>query len=126
MKSLLIGLCVCTVSLFQGCTRDADVVSRNLSEDADNFKIERRIVFYNSDYDSYILTIQGLCSFNAETDKKVSVTCKVGEGQYKKHTLGLSDSVTYFSEQLDSNNVSASQYKVTFKPTTILSTVEVR
>lgn len=29
-----------------GCSQ-ADVASRNLSHDADSFKIERRIVFYN-------------------------------------------------------------------------------
>lgn len=28
-----------------GCSTDADVASRNLSQDADNFKIVRRIVF---------------------------------------------------------------------------------
>ena len=109
-----------------GCPRDADVVSRNLSNDADNFKIERRIVFYNGVTDNYILTIEGLCSFDAGDGKKVSVTCKVGDDQYKKHTLGLSDNVTYFSEQIDSKNVSASHYKVTFKPSTIINDIEVR
>lgn len=123
MKKLVILLL--PIVALVGCQRDADVVSRNLSQDADNFKIERRIVFYNGITDNYILTIEGLCSFDADSTNKVSVTCKTGNG-YKKHTLGLSDNVTYFSEQIDSADVSPSHYKVTFKPSTIINDIELR
>ena len=37
-----------------------------------------------------------------------------------------SDNVTYFSEQLDSKNVSASHYKVVFKPSVIIPDIEMR
>lgn len=114
------------VAVLSGCDRDADVVSRNLSQDADNFKIERRIVFYNGITNDYILTIQGLCSFDAGDRSKVAVTCKVGDGEYKKHALGLSDNVTYFSEQINSKSVSSAMYKVTFKPSVIVPVIELR
>lgn len=32
---------------------------------------------------------------------QLEVTCKTGDGEYKKHYLGISDNVTYFVEQLD-------------------------
>ena len=60
-----------------------------------------------------------------EHGSKLEVTCKTGEQSYKKHYLGLSDNVTYFSEQLDDHAVDASHYKVIFKPSVILPNVEV-
>lgn len=107
------------------CSNDAQVASYNLSQAADNFKINRRIVFYNGITDAYMLTIEGLCSQEPK-DKKLEVTCKVGEGAYKKHFLGLSDNVTYFSEQLEPAKVGVYQYRVTFKPSTILPSIELR
>lgn len=111
--------------LLVGCANDASVVSQNLSNDADNFKIARRIIFYNGITDSYMLTIEGFCSQSQET-KKLTVTCKISDGQYKKHFLGLSDNVTYFSEQIDSAKSGTSQYKVTFKPSVIIPSIELR
>jgi hypothetical protein len=111
--------------LIVGCT-DADVVSQNLSKDADNFKIMRRIVFYNGINGEYILTIEGLCSLgNFDDANEVTVTCK-GEAGYVKHFLGLSDNVTFFSEQLENVDVSKAHYKVIFKPSVILPNFEFR
>lgn len=109
------------------CESDADVASKNLSKDADNFKVPRRIVFYNGVTGDYILVIEGRCSLgNADKDGELSVTCKVGDDQYKKHFLGLSDNVTYFAEQLEGKNVSVNHYKVIFKPSTIVPDPEIR
>ena len=108
-----------------GCSNDAMVASENLSKAADNFEIMRRIVFYNGITNDYILTIEGLCS-QTQTDKKLAVTCKTGAGQYKKHFLGLSDNVTYFSEQMDAAPVSVYHYRVTFKPAAIIPQIDFR
>lgn len=108
-----------------GCN-DADIASRNLSTAADNFEITRRIVFYNGITGDYMLSLEGRCSFNAENSRKLDVTCKTGPNQYKKHSLGLSDNVTYFSEQLEGADVSVYHYRVIFKPQTILPDVEVK
>ena len=108
-----------------GCSNDADVASRNLSQAADNFEIPRRIVFYNGITNDYMLTIEGLCSQSQEP-RKLAVTCKVGAGQYKKHFLGLSDNVTYFSEQMEPAKASIYFYRVTFKPSTIVPSIDLR
>jgi hypothetical protein len=122
MKKLtvVIGLLL----LLAGCT-DADVASANLSKEADMFRIQRRVVFYNGITDSYMLTIEGRCSLgNFDEAGELSVTCKVAENQYKKHFLGLSDNVTYFVEQLDPVPVSVYRYKVIFKPSVIVPDIE--
>ena len=111
--------------LLGACANDAQIASYNLSQDADNFRINRRIVFYNSLSDSYLLEIEGLCS-QEPRDHKLEVTCKTGPNEYKKHFLGLSDNVTYFSEQLNEAQESTYHYKVTFKPSAIVPSVDVR
>ncbi|HDU8195767.1 TPA: hypothetical protein RGM38_002110 [Acinetobacter baumannii] len=112
--------------LFVGCSRDAQVASKNLSYAADNFQLDRRIVFYNGITGDYILTIEGKCSFDAVSEKKVDVTCKTGDSEFKKHSLGISDNVTYFSEQLASKGVSTYHYKVAFKPQSIIPDIDLK
>src|SRR5271167_4093859 len=101
-----------------GCDNDAAVASRNISQAADSFEIARRIVFYNGITGEYILTIEGLCS-QEQSERKMAVTCKVGPGLFKKHFLGLSDNVTYFSEQMDAAPANTYHYRVIFKPSAI-------
>lgn len=107
-----------------GCDNDARVASQNLSRAADNFEITRRIVFYNGITGDYMLSLEGRCSFNADNARKLDVTCKTGPNEFKKHSLGLSDNVTYFSEQLAGADVSVYHYRVIFKPQTILPNVD--
>ncbi len=106
---------------------DADVASHNIKKAADNFEINRRIVFYNGITDSYMLTIEGLCSMDLnEKGTAFNVICKTAPKGYKRHTLVLSDNTSAFVEQLDSANVSAYHYRVTFKPQTIIPDVDFR
>lgn len=114
------------VATLSGCSDDADVVNENLSKDADNFKVPRRVVFYNGITGDYILEIEGLCSVDPGDANRMSVTCKTGEEEYKKHFLGRADNVTWFAEQLEGRNVSPDRYKVTFKPSVIIPDVQVR
>ena len=90
------------IIIMTACTSEADVASQNVSTAADQFEITRRIVFYNGITDSYMLSIEGLCSLgNYDKPGELTVTCKTGPTSYKKHFLGLSDNVTYFVEQLE-------------------------
>lgn len=123
MKRVLVLLAM--AAGLAACANDADVASRNLSQAADNFGINRRIVFYNGVTGEYMLTIEGLCSQKPEA-KKLEVTCKTGQDVYKKHFLGLSDNVTYFSEQMENAKVGIYFYRVTFKPSVIIPSIDVR
>lgn len=109
-----------------GCTSDADVASENLSKAADNFEIQRRVVFYNGITGEYILTIEGRCSIDPGDGRRMSVTCKAAGGEMKKHFLGSSDNVTWFAEQIEGASVSTDHYKVVFKPSTIIPDVDVK
>lgn len=111
--------------LLTSCSSDADVASYNLSQAADNFEVNRRVVFLNGITDTYLLSIEGRCSIE-DQGTQLEVTCKIDDNEYKKHFLGLSDNVTYFAEQLESKDVSAYHYKVIFKPQSILPDIDLK
>lgn len=124
MKRILFLLgfaCICLLS----CASDSEVASYNVSQDAHQFKVFRRVVFYNGITNEYILEIRGYCSVTPEADGRVSVIIKTENGTYLKHYLGLSDNVTYFCEQLEPSNVSSTNYRVLFKPAAIIPDVRV-
>lgn len=126
LKKLLLPLSLIAAGfMLTACADDAYVASKNLSKAADNFEVQRRVVFYNGISGEYMLNIEGLCSIEPVSGR-LEVTCKVGSGAYKKHFLGLSDNVTYFAEQIEGANVSAYHYRVTFKPQSILPDVDFR
>jgi len=124
VRALVLTLLIPAMLAAVGCSSDADVVNKNITKDSDNFKVDRRITFYNGITDKYMFVIEGFCSISPE-DKKLTVTCKVGDG-YKRDYLGLSDNVTYMVEQLDSANVSPDHYTVIFKPESIVPSIQQR
>ena len=128
MKKALSCLLLVAVSTgLVACKDDAAVASQNMAKAADNFQVNRRTVFYNGYNGEYILSLEGYCSIKKDNvDNQLEVICLTGKNQYKKHFLGLSDNVTYFSEQLDANQVSAYHHKVIFKPQSIIPDVELK
>jgi len=123
-KLVLISALLLTGIQLTSCS-DADVASENISEDAEMFKVYRRVVFYNGITNEYILQIQGYCSVETENER-LAVIVKTEKGDFVKHYLGLSDNVTYFSEQLVPSKVSTKRYKVIFKPSVILPDVDLK
>jgi hypothetical protein len=112
------------VSVAAGCT-DAEVASYNLSKAADQFEINRRVVFFNGITDKYLLVIEGRVSITVDTeDGQLEVTCKTGPNEYKKHFLGLSDNVSYFVEQIKAAKVDVYHYRVIFKPEVIVPNID--
>lgn len=131
MRKTIITLAALALALggLSACTDDAQVVSENISKAADNFEVQRRVVFFNGITDKYLLSIEGLCSIEDE-GHQLEVVCKVDDGNkaeaYKKHFLGLSDNVSYLVEQLDAIHVSKYHYRVTFKPEVIIPDIDLR
>lgn len=121
--ALLAAAILVAVAALAGCSSKAETASDNLSTAADNFEIQRRVVFFNGITDKYLLTIEGRCSIS-DDNRKLAVTCKVGPNEFKKHFLGLSDNVSYFVEQTEAANVDEYHYRVIFKPESIVPDVD--
>lgn len=127
MKKILISFILLITLVLAACTSESDTVDHNISKEADNYKVERRIVFFNGITDKYLLVIEGKCALgNNDSEKALTVTCKLGDEQYKKHFLGLSDNVSYFVEQTESKNVDPYHYKVVFRPESIVPDVDLQ
>lgn len=121
MKKLLVLLAL--TFMISGCDTDAKVASRNLAKSAEQFEIYRRVVFFNGITDKYILQIEGLCSID-NRGKDLTVVCKRHDGKFVRHHLGLSDNVSYFSEQMTYVGASTLRHKVIFKPSTIIPAID--
>ena len=128
-RVVLAAIILATVGTLSACSSAANIASNNLSVAADQFEINRKIVFFNGITDKYLLEIEGLCSVQTSDSHltgSLEVTCKIGPNAYKKHYLGLSDNVSYFVEQVDSANVSTYHYRVIFKPDQILPYIDLQ
>ena len=113
--------------IMAACSTDADMASHNLSQAAEMFEVNRRIVFFNGITDKYLLEIQGLCSVETGDSMlagSLEVTCKTGPSEYKKHFLGLSDNVSFLVEQIEGAQVSVYHYRVIFKPDVIIPDID--
>lgn len=125
LKKALSALAVASVIVISGCNQDdATIAKRNMAKAADNFEINRRIVFYNTWTDTVVQQVEGKCSI--DYGERVSLICKVGSDQYKRSFISLSGQVTVFVEQLDSIPVNVYHYRRTFKPQSVTPDIDFR
>lgn len=124
-KTVIAAIAALTIIGLAGCgVNDADVVSKNIATAADNFEINRRIVFINNMTGDPIQVIEGWC--NAEIEEtRITTTCKV-PGGYHKHIAGRNATTTFSVQQLDAANVSKDHYRVTFNPSVVIPDIEMR
>ena len=116
-KIVLILLSVILIVSVSGCSSEADKVSYNLSQEADNFNVVRQITVINCIAGDTLFQMTGRMSIKADTnDHQLEVTVETENGKYQKHFIGLSDNVTYVVEDLGSNNVSKYKYSLNYNP----------
>jgi len=121
MNKTNIAIALAAAIGLSACDKPADVAARNLSEAADNFEINRRITFMNGMTNQAMLVIEGYCSLgNQDTSLQMSVVCRTGRNEYKRHFLGLGPTVSFIAEQIDPAPASTYRYRVTFNPTVII------
>lgn len=118
MKKFLFPLIAVVVLSVTGCeTRESDMVSYNLSLEADNFNNARQITVINCLQGDILFQMTGKMSIEADTeDNQLEIIVEDNEGGYKKHFIGLSDNVTYVVEDITSKNVDKYNYTLNFNP----------
>lgn len=104
--------------MMSGCEqREADMVSYNLSLEADNFNNVRQITVINCLQGDILFQMTGKMSITADTtDNQLEVIVETENGTYKKHFIGLSDNVTYVVEDITEGNVDKYNYTINFNP----------
>lgn len=97
--------------VLSGCT-EADRVSYNLSQQADNFNIVRQLTVINCITGDTMFQMSGKLSITADTaDNQLEIIVENDDGTYVKHYIGLSDNVTYVVEDLNLSETEVSKYK---------------
>jgi hypothetical protein len=113
MGILILVSCACMT----GCSTQADRVSYNLSQEADNFNNVRQLTVINCLKGDVLFQMTGKISITADTcDNQLEVIVELEDGSYKKHFVGLSDNVTYVVEDITGKNVNNYKYKLNFNP----------
>lgn len=99
-----------------GCN-EAERVSYNLSQQADNFNILRQVTVINCIANDVVFQMTGKMSITADTsDNQLEVVVENEDDSYSKHIIGLSDNVTYVVEDIDTNYVDKYQFVINYNP----------
>lgn len=104
--------------LLYGCT-EAERVSSNVSQQADNFNVIRRLTVLNARSDKPLFELVGAFSFTLENDRIIAVV-ETGPGEYKKHSVGLNDWTLWVIEDVSGAEVDKYHYEVNFLPAMIV------
>ncbi|MBU4540513.1 MAG: hypothetical protein KJ774_04745 [Firmicutes bacterium] len=117
MRKIPLFIALMAVLMLTGCESQADKVSYNLSQQADNFNVVRQLTVINCIEGDVLFQMTGKMSITADiADNQLEVIVEDQDGRYKKHFIGLSDNVTYVLEDLGENDVSNYKYTLNYNP----------
>lgn len=112
-------ICLSMLILCTGC-READRVSYNLSQQADNFNVTRRLAVINARSDEPIFELIGNFSLANNSSNELEITVETEKGVYKKHFVYLNQWTIYVVEDVSGAYVNPYHYEVNFLPEMIV------
>lgn len=114
-NKILIIIVVIIMAITLTSCRQAERVSHNISKEADNFGVVRRLSVVSAINNEPIFELIGAFSFK-EREHRITATVKVDDNEYKKHTVGLSNMTFWVVEDLEGLDVNNYKYEVNFTP----------
>ena len=118
---VLTSMLILGMVLVVGCSTEAEKVSQNVSQEADNFNVVRRLTVINTRTDKPEFELIGQFSITVDSgDNQLEVVCETGKNEYKKHFIGLNDEVMYVIEDVGGAQVNKYRYEVNFLPESIV------
>lgn len=101
-----------------GC-RESNRVSHNISKEADNFNVTRRLVVINARTDKPLFELVGNFALSNNDENEIEVVCQTDKNEFKKHYIYLNEYTIYTVEDISGANVNKYKYEVNFLPETI-------
>ena len=98
-----------------GCT-EADQVSTNISKEADNFNVTRKLTVLNARTDTILLELTGTFALKNNSDNELEVIIETAEGKYQKDYVFLNDYTMYVVEDISGAEVDKYHYEINFLP----------
>lgn len=125
-KMILITMLVLVGVVLGGCVRTSTTVNHNLSKDADEFNLYRKITVTNARTDTIMLQAEGYMSISNNSANELVVTIKTGENTYYKDYIYLNDWTCYVMEQTEPTGTDKYHYQLVFYPERIIPDVEIK
>ena len=109
---------VIIAAMLCGCQRQANKVSYNISKQADNFNVMRRLTVINTRTDKCLMQMTGRFAVQNEGNNELSVIVEIDRkrGIYQKHFVYLNQWTSYTVEDLNGVKVSKYDYELEFMP----------
>lgn len=123
MKKKMIAILMCIgvlACMLCGCQRQSDRVAYNISKEADNFNVTRRLAVINAHTDEPVFELIGNFAISNNSTNELVVTVEVGQGVYKKHMVYLNEWTIYVVEDVSGAYVDKYHYEVNFMPEMII------
>lgn len=114
-KIAIVLLVALLIGAFAGCNQ-ASRVSHNISKEADNFNVTRRLTVLNARTDKPMLELIGTFSLGNNANNELEVTCQTGPNEYKKHFVYLNSWTVYVVEDISGADVDPYHYEINFLP----------
>lgn len=98
-----------------GC-RQSHIVAYNVSREADNFGVVRKLTVVNVRSDKILMELTGTFSIANNAANELEVICKTGNDEYKKHFVYLNEWTVYTVEDISGADVESFRYEIVFYP----------
>ena len=118
-KKIMVMAMIMFVFLLSGC-RESDKVSYNVSQEADNFNVVRRVAVINTRTDKIEFEVIGRISVDTNDSDKLVIIVEAEKGIYKKHLINMTEWNMYVVEDLEGAKVNEYKYEVNYMPETII------
>ena len=119
-KILCVIFALVMVLTLCACSTQAERVSYNISQQADNFNVTRRLAVINIRTDAPVFELVGNFSIDNNTSNELEITVEVSPGVYKKHFVYLNEWTIYVVEDVSGAYVDPYHYEVNFLPEMIV------
>lgn len=98
-----------------GCT-EVSQVSQNISQEADNFNVVRKLTVINARTDTVLLELTGTFALQNNASNELEVICEIADGKYQKHFVYLNEYTLYVVEDISGAEVDKYHYEINFLP----------
>ena len=115
-KKIAILFAILLVSFSAVGCNEADQVSQNISQEANNFNITRKLTVLNARTDTILLELTGTFALKNNDSNELEVIIETAEGKYQKDYVYLNDYTMYVVEDISGSEVDKYHYEINFLP----------
>ena len=117
-KKLLVIVLTIAMGLVLCSCRESYYVKENISKEADNFNVTRRLEVINARSDEPLFELIGNFAISNNAENELEVIVELEDGTYKKHYVYLNEYTMYIVEDLSGSDVTPYHYEINVLPQT--------